>query len=100
MELHLVHTLILTHFEASLINPNDWNEVIAQDFTVHALYCRETKNLLFHSDYQKSEPIEEISKIVKLFQMTGISVSLEKKILVVGEDENEYCANDVIKHFQ
>jgi hypothetical protein len=100
MELHLVHTLILTHFEASLINPNSWEEVIAQDFTVHALYCRETKNLLFHSDYQKSDPIEEISKIEQILKMTGNCVKIEKQIIILRDDENEYCANDVIKYFQ
>jgi hypothetical protein len=99
MELHLTHALVLTPFESSLVNLTV-EEVLKQDFTVHALYCHETKNLLFHSDYQKSEPIEEISKIVRILQMTGNCVKIDKQILILENDENEYCANDVIKHFQ
>lgn len=99
MELHLIHALVLTPFESSLVNLTV-EEVLKQDFTVHALYCHETKNLLFHSDYQKSEPLEEISKIVRILQMTGNCVKIDKQILILENDENEYCANDVIKHFQ
>lgn len=99
MELHLTHALVLTPFESSLVNLTV-EEVLKQDFTVHALYCHETKNLLFHSDYQKSEPLEEISKIVRILQMTGNCVKIDKQILILENDENEYCANDVIKHFQ
>lgn len=99
MEYHLIHALVLTPFESSLVNLTV-EEVLNQDFTVHALYCHETKNLLFHSDYQKSEPIEEISKIVRILQMTGNCVKIDKQILILENDENEYCANDVIKHFQ
>ena len=47
MELHLVHALVLTHYESSLVTNLSWEEVIAQDFCVQALYCRETKNFLF-----------------------------------------------------
>lgn len=98
MELHLVHALILTHYESSLVNLN-WEEVIAQDFCVQTLYCRETKNFLFHSDYQKSEPNEEITKIISLLTLTGNQVKIEKQIIILRDDECEYCAEDVKKHF-
>ena len=98
MELHLTHALVLTRYESSLVSL-DWETVAAQDFTVHALYCHNTNSILFHSDYQKSEPIEEISKIIQLLQMTGNCVKFDKQIIVLEDDENEYCAQDVIRHF-
>ena len=66
MIVHLTHALILTQFEADLLNTLEWDEIIAQDFTVHALYCSDTNEILFHSDNQKSNCAEEISKIINL----------------------------------
>ena len=56
MIVHLTHALILTQFEADLLNTLEWDEIIAQDFTVHALYCSDTNEILFHSDNQNSNP--------------------------------------------
>ena len=98
MELHLTHALLLTPFESSLVNLTV-EDVMRQDFTVHALYCHETKNLLFHSDYQKSEPNEEITKIISILTLTGNRVEIEKQIIVLQDDECEYSAEDVKKHF-
>ena len=99
MELHLVHALVLTHYESSLVTNLSWEEVIAQDFCIQALYCRETKNFLFHSDYQKSEPNEEITKIISILTLTGNRVEIEKQIIDLQDGECEYSAEDVKKHF-
>ena len=99
MELHLVHALALTPFEATLTEL-DWETVAAQDYATHILYCRETKTILFHSNTQKCDPFEEISKIEKIFANCLIPVHKSQMIFVLEEGENEMCAEDVKKHFQ
>lgn len=99
MELHLVHALALTPYEATLTSL-DWETVAAQDYATHILYCRETKTILFHSSTQKFDPFEEISKIEQIFQNCLIPVRKSNMIFVMGEGENVMCAEDVKKHFQ
>lgn len=99
MELHLVHALVLTPFESSLV-PLEWEEVAACDFAIHALYCENSGRLLFHSDNQKFDCAKEISKIQHLLKLSGINLSLSKQIIILRDDENEYCEQDVLKHFQ
>lgn len=99
MEVHLIHALILTPYESSLINATDWNEICAQDFTVHALYCKDSGGMLFHSDNQNSDCANEISKIQQTLAKCGISFTLSKQIIILSDDECEYCVEDVRKHF-
>lgn len=70
-ELHLTHALVLTQFEDSL-NPREWLLLNAQDYPLHALYCAESRNLLFYSDNQKSNCEEEISKIKQVLKLCNI----------------------------
>lgn len=98
MELHLTHALILTQFEDSL-NPREWSVLSAQDYPLHALYCNESRNLLFHSDNQKNDCSMEISKIINLLELCSIRVIYDKQIIIMRDDENEYDAEDVKKHF-
>lgn len=96
-ELHLTHALVLTQFEDSL-NPRDWQVLSAQDYPIHALYCAESRNLLFLSDNQKSDCAEEISKIIKTLENCSIQLHHEKQIIVLEESENCYEAQDVLRH--
>lgn len=98
MVYHLVHALVLTPFEASL-PAQTWEEIAATDYPIHALYCEESRNLLFHSDGLKFDCAEEISKIIKTIENLGNGVELCYQILKLEADENEYSAQDVIKHF-
>ena len=98
MVYHLVHALVLTPFEASL-PAQTWEEIAATDYPIHALYCEESRNLLFHSDGLKFDCAEEISKIIKIIENLGNGVELCYQILKLEADENEYSAQDVIKHF-
>ena len=98
MELHLTHALVITQFEDSL-NSRDWALLSAQDYPIHALYCHESKCLLFHSDNQKSDCMKEISQIKETLEKIGISLVHEQQIIVLSENENEYDAQDVMKHF-
>ena len=97
MELHLTHALVLTQFEDSL-NPREWSLLMAEDYPLHALYCHESRQLLFHSDNQKSDCEEEISKIIKTLEKCNIQFHLSKQIIILRDDENCYEAQDVIKH--
>jgi hypothetical protein len=72
-ELHLTHALVLTQFEDSL-NPREWSLLNAQDYPLHALYCVESRNLLFYSDNQKSNCEEEISKIKQALKLCNIQL--------------------------
>lgn len=99
MELYLTHALILTQFEASLINPKDWDEVCAQDFAVHALYCQDSGRMIFHSDNQKSDCAMEISKIKQTITNLGIRAFYNEQIIILSDDECEYCVEDVKRHF-
>lgn len=98
MVYHLVHALVLTPFEASL-PAQTWEEIAATDYPIHALYCEESNRLLFHSDGLKFDYAEEISKIIKTIENLGNGVELCYQILKLEADENEYSAQDVIKHF-
>lgn len=99
MGLHLVHALVLTPFESTL-SALDWETVGAQDYSIHFLYCKDTGATLFHSDNQKSNCAEEISKIINLLAKTTDKLTVDKQIIVLRENECEYCAKDVLKHFQ
>jgi hypothetical protein len=90
VDIHLVHALILTQFEAELVGALDWNSVIAQDFTVHALYCQETQQLLFHSDNLKSDPLDKIAEIKDIILKIGNAIEDCNTILVVPPTINEY----------
>ena len=97
MQLHLTHALVLTQFEDSL-NPREWSLLAAEDYPLHALYCHESRNLLFHSDNQKSDCAEEISKIIKTLENCNIQLIHDKQIIILRENENCYEAQDVLKH--
>jgi len=99
MEYHLIHALVLTPFESSLV-PLEWEAVAATDFAVHALFCKESARLLFHSDGTKNDCAEEISKVISTIQNLGNCAEIERTIIILEKDENEYNAQDVIKHFQ
>ena len=97
MELHLTHALVLTQFEDSL-NPREWSLLAAEDYPLHALYCHESRNLLFYSDNQKSDCAEEISKIINSLELCNIRVTQLQQIIILRDDENCYEAQDVLKH--
>ena len=97
MVLHFTYALILTPFEASLF-PTDWDFVIQEDFPIHVLYCQETKQILFHSDNQKTDCDKEVSKIKILLEKIGICAIYQNKVLVLKDGENEYSVKDVMHH--
>ena len=98
MKYHFIHALVITSFESSL-NPIDWETLSAQDYPLHALYCEELGALLFHSDNQKSDCTEMISFLKQTFEILGIPAQFEQQIIIMNDDENEYDAQDVLKHF-
>ena len=98
MKYHFIHALVITSFESSL-NPIDWKTLSAQDYPLHALYCEELGALLFHSDNQKSDCTEMISFLKQTFEILGIPAQFEQQIIIMNDDENEYDAQDVLKHF-
>ena len=76
MELHLTHALVLTQFESTL-SPREWSLLVEEDYPLHALYCHDTRSLLFYSDNQKSNCAEEISKIIKTLKLCNIPFAYE-----------------------
>lgn len=98
MELYFIHALVLTPFESSL-TPLDWDTVIAQDYAVHALYCTTLSRLFFHSDNQKTNCANDISLIKQTIENLGNRAVYEQQIIILRDDENEYDAQDVLKHF-
>lgn len=98
-ELTFLHVLVLTQFESSL-TPLLWDEVLAQDFTVHLLYCKTTSRVIFHSDNQKFDCMERISQFYEMLIKTGIPFKNEQQIIIVKEDESEYNTEDVLRHLQ
>ena len=98
MKYHFTYALILTPFESSLTSL-DWESVAAQDYPIHALYCEELGALLFHSDNQKNDCTELISFLKKTFEILNIPAEWNNKIIVLNDDENEWCVYDVLKHF-
>lgn len=97
MELTLTHALVLTQFESSL-TPCEWSILIEQDYPIHVLYCSNTGAILFHSDNQKSNCDEEISKIQQTLKLCGIAVTEEKRVVILKDDENCCEAQDVLRH--
>lgn len=98
MKYHFIHALVITPFEASL-TPIDWETLSAQDYPLHALYCEELGALLFHSDNRKNDCAEMISFLKQTFEILGIPAVYEQQIIIMSDDENEYNAQDVLKHF-
>jgi hypothetical protein len=98
MKYHFIHALALTHFESSL-TPLDWDTLLAQDYPLHALYCEESGALLFLSDNQKNDCVDMISFLKETLKILNICAEWENKIIIMSENENEYDAQDVLKHF-
>lgn len=98
MKYHFIHALVITPFEATL-TPVDWDTLSAQDYPIHALYCKELNSLLFHSDNQNSECTEMISFLKQTLEILNIPAVWENQIIIMGENECEYDAQDVLKHF-
>lgn len=98
MKYHFIHALVVTQFESSL-TPLDWETLSAQDYPLHALYCEESGALLFHSDNQKDDCSNMISFLKETFKILNIPAEWENKIIIMSDDENEYSAQDVLKHF-
>ena len=98
MELQLTHALILTQFESTL-TPLDFETVVQQDYAVHAVINRATKSICFLSEPQKFDGYEYFIKFKQMIENLHIPVNWETTILVVSDDECEYDAEDVKKHF-
>ena len=98
MKYHFIHALVVTPFESSL-TPLDWEALSAQDYPLHALYCKESGALLFHSDNQKNDCANMISFLKETLKILSIPAEWENKIIIMSDDENEYSAQDVLKHF-
>lgn len=98
MKYHFIHALVVTPFESSL-TPLDWETLSTQDYPLHALYCEESSALVFHSDNQKNDCAKEISKIYNLLEKLNIEFSQQQQIIIMSDGENEYNAQDVLKHF-
>ena len=98
MKYHFIHALVVTQFESSL-TPLNWETLSAQDYPLHALYCEELGALLYHSDNQKNDCTELISFLKETFKILSIPIEWENKIIIMSDDENEYNAQDVLKHF-
>ena len=98
MKYHFIHALVVTQFESSL-TPLDWETLSAQDYPLHVLYCEELGALLFHSDNQKNDCTNMISFLKETFKILSIPAEWENKIIIMSDDENEYSAQDVLKHF-
>lgn len=97
MELTFLHVLVLTQFESSL-TPLLWDEVLAQDFTVHLLYCKTTSRVIFHSDNQKFDCMERVSNFYEMLAKSAIQFTDEQQIIILREDESEYNAEDILSH--
>lgn len=76
MKYHITHALVLTPFESTLTQL-DWETVVAQDYPVHVLYCEELQCILFHSDNQHADCIEEIKNICTALMKMAIEVCIE-----------------------
>lgn len=93
MRITITHVLLITPYEASLlVNPHNWDEVIAQDFTEHILYCNDTRAILLKTNNIKTD-VEQIIKTIKnVLQGIGCKVDYEQQIIVATTEEelNKY----------
>ena len=97
MEYHFIHALILTSFESAFA-PTDWSALLQEDYPIHCLYCQDYGRILLHSNNQKCDCAEEISKIMTLLTTLENSIVLTQQIVTLTESENEYCASDILNH--
>ena len=98
MELQLTHIIVLTQFESTL-TPLDFEIVAQQDYAVHAVLNRATKSISFLSKPQKFNGYEDFIKFEENLTNLLIPVNWERNIVIVKDDECEYNADDVKKHF-
>lgn len=99
MELVFTHVLVLTQFESSLV-PLQWEEVVAQDFTVHLFYCKTSQSILFHSDNLQFDCMERVSNFYEMLAKSGIPYTDEQQIIILRDGESEYNAEDVLKYLK
>lgn len=97
MELKLTHAVVLTQFESTL-TPLDFDTISAQDYVVHVIYNQVTNSLVFLSSPQKFDGLEQSIKIRELMDNLLIPVHWDKTILIMGENENEYDAQSILRH--
>ena len=97
--LHFTHALVLTPFESSLV-PLQWDEVVAQDFTVHLLYCDTTNSVIFHSDSRDFDCTERVSFLFETLSKIGTEFTYGQQIVILRDDESEYNAEDVLRHLK
>ena len=98
MEYHFIHALVVTPFESSL-TPLDWDTLAQQDYPIHVLYCSNLGKIVFQSDNQKFACADFISFFKQSLEILSIPALYEQQIIILREDENEYSAADVMKHF-
>ena len=98
MELQLTHIVVLTQFESTL-TPLDFEAVAQQDYAVHAVLNRATKSISFLSEPQNFNGYEDFIKFKANLTNLLIPVNWERNIIIVRNDECEYNADDVKKHF-
>lgn len=97
MELKLTHALILTQFESTL-TPLDFDTVAQQDYAVHVIFNRATKSIGFLSKPKYFEGYEDFIKFQQTLDNLLIPVQWEQIIIIVSDNECEYCIEDVKRH--
>ena len=95
---HFAHTLVLTPFESTLTQL-DWETVAAQDYPVHALYCKELNRFIFFSNSTACDCQEKINEIYSLLDKLAIQFVYEQQIITLSDNENEYNEQDVLRYF-
>ena len=89
----ITYALLLTPYEASLLsNPNNWDEVIAQDFTTHLLFCNDTNRFILNSDNTKIDVADFVSFAKKVICEIGNEIAFRNKIVITEETTEEQLA--------
>ena len=61
----------------STLTQLDWEIVVAQNYPIYVLCCKELQCILFHSDNQHADCIEEIKNICTLLTNMTIEIYIE-----------------------
>lgn len=86
----ITYALLLTPYEASLLtSPSDWEEVIAQDFTTHLLFCNDTSCFILNSDNTKINVADFVSFTRKVICGIGNEITFRNKIVITEETTEE-----------
>lgn len=92
MKKHFIHAVVFNNdeFLAADYDTGDWRDLTSADYTVHCLYNLDTEQVIILNDNCHTEIEDWIEAFLEGVTFTGYEVSVNKAVVLVGNDEDTY----------